>query len=383
MALKLQAPDQARRHPYWRVRGELEGVRVDRTTGVTSEEAAETLRQKWERQIIRGEYCGPNAPEESAVASRTFRAAAIAYLYAGGDPRFMSAIIDLTGPYALCDRLLADIDQIALDSAAAELYPNATPATVNRQFYTPVSAVLKRAGIERRFKRPRGWQGKKSTSWLEPDQAFALFEAADRIEPEFGLFCRFLCYTGMRLSEALGVTLHDLKIERAYVYLPDSKTGEPRGCHLPPVLVEALQTQPARIEKPLIERGQKGFILGGGGRPMPDAGVPFLERAPKHRLFRYHASGFLRGLLQDAMAAAGLSFPRRQCGFHIFCHTYGSWMHRYGKLDTHGLTRTGRWADADSADRYVHTGASEEARRSDLLPTPPCAPDVRRHLKIV
>jgi hypothetical protein len=59
-----------------------------------------------------------------------------------------------------------------------------------------------------------------------------------------------------------------------------------------------------------------------------------------------------------------------QRGFHIFCHSYGSWMHRYGDFDTYGLTRTGRWADASSADRYVHTEASEEARRADRLPTP-------------
>ena len=32
--------------------------------------------------------------------------------------------------------------------------------------------------------------------------------------------------------------------------------------------------------------------------------------------------------------------PRRQGGFHIVCHTYGSWMHRFGKLDRHGLART-------------------------------------------
>jgi hypothetical protein len=34
----------------------------------------------------------------------------------------------------------------------------------------------------------------------------------------------------------------------------------------------------------------------------------------------------------------------------------------------HGLTRTGRWKDPDSADRYNHTMASPEARRADLMP---------------
>jgi hypothetical protein len=62
-----------------------------------------------------------------------------------------------------------EIDQIAIDNAASELYPAAPATTTNRQFYTPVSAVLKRAGIEREVKRPKGWRGSKATSWLEPD----------------------------------------------------------------------------------------------------------------------------------------------------------------------------------------------------------------------
>jgi hypothetical protein len=36
------------------------------------------------------------------------------------------------------------------------------------------------------------------------------------------------------------------------------------------------------------------------------------------------------------MKRAGLKFPRRQGGFHLFCHTYGTWMTRYGGLDTYG-----------------------------------------------
>jgi hypothetical protein len=43
-------------------------------------------------------------------------------------------------------------------------------------------------------------------------------------------------------------------------------------------------------------------------------------------------------------------------------------MHRYGGLDSEGLTGTGRWADPSSAHRYVHLEVSEEARRADRLP---------------
>ena len=79
-------------------------------------------------------------------------------------------------------------------------------------------------------------------------------------------------------------------------------------------------------------------------------------------------------MLALTIKRAGLSFPKRQGGFHLFCHTYGTWMKRYGKLDTYGLTRTGRWKDPESADRYNHTMASEEARRADLLPVAPKSP---------
>jgi len=119
----------------------------------------------------------------------------------------------MTGQKALRDKLLTEIDQLAIDNAASELYPNATAATRNRQFYTPVSAVLKHGGIDKRFKRPKGWRGDKSTSWLEPEQAFALFRAADCIGSEFGLFLRV--HTGMRLGDALSVQLSQVNLERA------------------------------------------------------------------------------------------------------------------------------------------------------------------------
>ena len=73
-------------------------------------------------------------------------------------------------------------------------------------------------------------------------------------------------------------------------------------------------------------------------------------------------------MLALAMKNAGLKFAPRQGGFDLFCHTYGTWMTRYGDLDTYGLVRAKRWKDPASADRYNHTIASPEARRADLMP---------------
>jgi hypothetical protein len=42
---------------------------------------------------------------------------------------------------------------------------------------------------------------------------------------------------------------------------------------------------------------------------------------------------------------------------------------RHGsELDTIALTRTNRWKDPRSADRYRHGAVSEESRRADRLP---------------
>jgi hypothetical protein len=117
--------------------------------------------------------------------------AALAYIKAGGKDKRLIRILKHSGVNALRDTPLDRINQIAIDNAADDLFPNATPQTKNREFYTPVAAVLHRAGVERRIKRPVGWKGSKSTSWLEPQQAFSLFTEADAIDREFGLLVRF------------------------------------------------------------------------------------------------------------------------------------------------------------------------------------------------
>jgi len=270
-------------------------------------------------------------PDETPT---TFLAAAVAYMRSGGERAYVGPILKEWG-----EMPLSRIDQVLIDMTAEKLYPGYTASTKNRQFYTPVSAILKRAGIERYIKRPKGWRGKKSTSWLEPEQAFRLFDEADKINLEFGLFLRTLCYTGMRLSEASNIKMGHVDLSRQFIYLPETKNGEARSVYLPPVLITAFANHP---------RG--------------------MQRDPHVRLFRFHKGGRLYDMLKDAMTAARLAFPRRQGGFHLFCHTYGTWMHRYAGLDNYALSRTDRWKDPRSAERYLHTEINSEARMADIMP---------------
>jgi integrase len=369
--LKLVPPREGKT-PYYSGRGTHLGIYVDRTTKTADKRQAKKIVDEWKRQIERGEYRRPGEVAAEAPPSPrepTFADAALAYLRANGEATYLSDIIEQTGEHALRDKLLRDIDQVAIDNAANALYPDAPAPTKNRQFYTPVSAVLKRAGIEKKIMRPKGWRGSKATEWLEPDQAFALIDEAYKLDAEFGLFCLTLLYTGRRLSETIDSRLRHLKLDQALLYLPDTKNGEPAPVHLPPIVVQAFRAQPPRKIRPRKTDGIK-LANGAAGRSQIGAGVPYLERPADQRIFRFHVGGWLRDMLASAMKNAGLSFPPRMRGFHLFCHTYGTWMTRYGNLDTMGLTRTGRWKDPESADRYNHTIASAEARRADLLPTP-------------
>lgn len=336
MPIRIVPPRQGF-SPYYYARGRHLGIFVDRSTKTAEERVAKIQIKQWQRQIERGEYIDPRAPAPEVVAGPPmFLAAAVAYMQSGGERVYVNAIIT-----EWRDKKLSDVDQVLIDTTAAMLYPSGTAATRNRQFYTPVSAIMKRAGIERAIKRPKGWRGKKSISWLEPAQAFALFEAADGVDVEFGIFVRVLCYTGMRLGEALKIKLAQLDLSRQAIYLPETKNGVARTVHLPSFIVTTLANHPRK-----------------------------LDRDPSQRLFRFHASGHLRDMLKTSMSRAGLSFPRRQGGFHLFCHTFGTWMHRFGGLDNFGLSRTDRWKDPRSAEIYLHTEVNSEARMADVLPVP-------------
>jgi len=352
-------PPKPGRTPNYHIRGTYLRVAVNRSAGTPDKRLAQKIKAGIEDQIERGVYeSAPRVPPGPA----TFLAAAVVYLKSGGASTFLGPIVEYDGAYAIREKLTDTITQSDLDHLADALYPKATAQTRNRQVYTPIIAVLHHVGIERKFKRPKGWRGKKSKSFLEPEQAFALLDAAEAIDLEFGLLCYTLLYTGRRIGDLLNddTRLRNLNLRRATLYLRDTKNGEAVTVHLPPIVVDKFKTMPPRPYRPGRIKGRSQF----------SAGMPFLERDPDQRLFRFHQGGYLRGLLAEAMKKAGLSFPRRERGFHLFSHSYGTWMMRFGGLDNYALARTGRWKDPRSAEGYLHTVVSSEAKVADVLPTP-------------
>jgi integrase len=323
MPIKLIPPREGKT-PYFAGRGTYLGIRIDRSTKAGKRAIAVQVIKKWEREIERGEFSQPGEP--------TFASAAAAYMRAGGDRRFMKRLLEYFG-----ERPLSKIDQHAVDTAASALYPNASAATRNRQCYTPVSAVLHRAGIVCPLRRPKGSGGSRQTSWLWPEEAHRLFEEAEKTDREFAALLIVLCYTGLRLSEALNLTWDNVRLADGFAYVPDTKNNEPRAVFLPPVAVASLSNLPG------------------------DHGVG--------RLFRFAKSGHLYSLLKVAAIKAGVDLPERSA-FHVFRHTFATWMRRYAGADTKALIGTGAWKDRKSVDRYEHVVIGEDARRAALLPTP-------------
>jgi hypothetical protein len=169
MPWKLQAPRHPNQ-PNWHVRGAYLGIRLDRSTGTRDQRAAARILKTWKEQAERG---GFNKPEP--VGPLTFATAALAYMREGGERKHLKPILRAWGT-----RTIASIDQVAIGALAERLYPDGTPATRNRQVYTPVSAVLKHVGIETKIKRPKGWRGNKRMFWLATEPTFRVLDVNRR-----------------------------------------------------------------------------------------------------------------------------------------------------------------------------------------------------------
>jgi integrase len=285
----------------WRIRGTYLRERVDQTTGTPDRKLAAKMLAKVREEIERGTFSRPGAP--------TFADAALSYCQAGGERRFVMRLHDHFG-----ETPLTRIDQAAVDAAALALYPRATPATRNRRVYSPVSAILKAAGVAEGLKRPKGARGARRLFWLTPEQASALLTAAQARDAEFGLFLAFLLYTGCRLTEALSLQVAGVNLTEGWARVLETKNGEPRLVHLPPVIVAALATHP---------------------RGMARVG----------KLFRFGKNGRLYTWLGEAARAAGVEIPQG-VAFHAFRHTWGAWLRRYAGLHTTGLVATGMAIEA-------------------------------------
>jgi integrase len=341
-------PPRKGRTPNYEIRGTYLGVRVECSSGTHKRSVA--LQEIKRIEAVIEEHRQYPAPDPKPhTGEPTFLSAAVAYMRSGGERCYMSPLLKHFG-----EKPLPEIDQAAIDDAAKTLLPHGAPDYQNRRIYTPVSAVLHHALGDKcpPIKRPKGSKGRERKEIMWPDDALAVVDEADKIDPEFGLYLLVLLYSGIRKSEGLKAMSVDTQPDDLALWLRTSKNGDPRMLKLREDIAGRLRRH--------------------------------LEAHPgRERLFRFKDGGHFKHLLLRAtMAACALPCPvRRPTGwkkpkfrlgfitFHVFRHTWATWMRMYGGADVQGLASTGNWRDVRSVQRYSHVVPRDEWDRVNNLPS--------------
>jgi integrase len=311
----------------WYIRGTVHGVSVDESTRTSDRKIAEHIKTRREWDISQAKVFG-------IATVATFIQAAVSYMDAGGDKRFLKRVIEHFG-----DMPLNKVNQRSIDEAAQSLYPVASPSTRNRQLYTPVSAILKHAhkrGLCDLIEVERPAQPRGKTRWLNPSEAQRLIS---KCAPHLKPLVVFLFYTGARMSEALYLDWRNVDLSRAHVTFEDTKNGESRGVPLHPMVVASLNAMSHR----------KGAVF-----RRPD-GKPY---SPKKE-----GGGQIKTAFRAACRRANISkFTPHDCR-----HTWATW-HYQQERDLVGLMKLGGWKSEKMVLRYAHANVEQLASGIGRLP---------------
>ncbi len=332
MPLKIE---QRHGRPNWYLRGTLRGVRVRESCGTDDKATAEAIKARREWEILQGTVFG-------VKAAGTFLAGVTVYLESGGERRFLQPLIDHFGSTPL-----AKIDQAAIDAAARTIYPGKSPATINRQIFTPVSAVISKAaehGLCAPIKIIRPKQPKGRVRWITHDEAARLLAAC---QPAMRPLVAFLLYTGARIGEALWLDWRYVDLKRAQVQFLDTKNGTDRGVPLHPALVAILAD--------LAHREAEVFRTPNG--------MPYAPLDDENELDVSAGSRIKKGFRAACKRAKIDDFTPHDCR-----HTWATW-HYMEHRDLNLLMHLGGWSSLSMVLRYAHVNVSHAAPSINAMPT--------------
>lgn len=326
-----------RRHgsAFLYMRGTVRGISVYESTGVKygQRKLADEIKARRQAELLEESVYG-----KRAVA--TFSDAALSYAEAAGETKYLEPITLYFGT-----EKLAKIGQAEIDACARKLYPAHATSTVNRQVYTPVSAVLRHAA-------KRGWcdpiiierpkQPSPRVRWLTFSEADALTDAA---APHLRPLLIFLLYTGARVGEALWLDWRNLDLDRRHVQFINTKNGDSRGVPLHARVVEVLRGTNNREGFVFTKRDGEPYRLLKSDDPTD---VSAGDRIKK---------GF-----QGAVKRAGLAdFHPHDCR-----HTWATW-HYQANRDLGALQKLGGWKTLGMVMRYAHTNVAELDQTIDRM----------------
>lgn len=299
--------------PYY-ARGSVAGQRIFQSTGLVHRADAQAWANRREREILDRHALGE-------TATLTFAEAALEYLQTGGEGRFLGRVLDYAGP----STLVAEIDNGWISKAAGALYPEARPATINRQLIGPVSAVINQVAENGRAT-PRKFRRLKApgarTRWLAPAEAERLLDAAgDHLVPILAI----MLGTGCRVSEVLRAEALDWHGSTGELWLPETKNGHPRMVQMP-------------------ERARDLIEAAG----LPRSGMLFRTPTGAPYAARENSGGHIKTAFNRARIAARLGPDVTP---HVLRHTWATWFYACTR-DYGQMLDLGGWRTPKTAERY-------------------------------
>ena len=309
--------------PYYVARGTINGRQIERSTGCTKLADAREECKRLEAQILARDA-------DPFSQNLTVSAAITLYRNAGGDTRFLPAIERHLGPYPV-----AEINNAVMRRAANALYPGRSPATIRRQLYTPMKAIINCAADDdlcppARLKAPQG--GNKRIQFFTPEQAEQILRFLSGSKNQYiPALVTALFGQGMRVGEALTLDASDVNLDHRYAILRNTKNGEERMVTLIPRVVAAWSRLPTI--------GKSGPLI----RKLN--GMPY----PVGR----QQGGQIKNAFALAVAAAGLD-PANYTP-HVCRHSWATWYYDQTK-DVLRLKSEGGWK-SEEYQRYTKLNA--------------------------
>lgn len=263
MPLKLKE-----RNGVWYLRGTVRGISVYESTKTRDRELAEAVRAAREAEVSQESVFGKRA-------TVTFDLATEAYIERGGSAKYLIEKGKKSGKYTglavhFKGRKLHTIRQADLDEAARKLFPNAGPATRNRQCYTPFIAVWNGA-VRDGSAEPRKWErpkvakgtavrGKSTRAGQRPVSYEHAWRFVSAMSPASAMVMTALFYTGMRPIELFALDAADVNVAGRWIVVQASKTGPGRGIPMHEMLVPLFTA---------IAKRPKAAFLTHKGNPYP------------------------------------------------------------------------------------------------------------------
>jgi integrase len=301
--------------PYWVARGTVNGVRFERSTGETSKPEA----RKKLADILQELQALQATPPPADWRDVTFAKAMTAYVDNGRDGRFLDKLLE-----HFQETRLGDIDNAAMSKASNSIYPGRAPATIRRQLYVPVGAIINFIKDDK-LRAPKG--GGQRTLFLSPEEAERLIRASvTQQSPFLAPLITFLLGQGSRMGETLALDGKDVNLSARYAILRDTKNKQERTVTLIPRVVAALSLLPT----------------------IGEAGPVFRRFDGKEFKERKGRGGQVRNPFAFAVETAGLS---EEVTPHVCRHTWATWHYAVNK-DPLSLKREGGWL-SNEYQRYV------------------------------